>query len=567
MKNWRQQLSPIADFLRQTALTILLVMLTLQFLRLIFPLFLFYLRIINHLPTPQLASIVFGTFALPFLAAPLVRYVGLRHTLIVAVVGVVALRLAEQLTFAPSLDLYFVIGGVVLSFMALPLLLGTISKPAGYSGMAILLGVMADNALHTALTTYDLSWRPGLVPILIVVGLAAATLLALHQHLVHLDPTPTEANWQQTITLASLGPWLFLQLVVYQNVARLAVTTGWSLPLAGLTIAIGNLLALFMSLYSHRFVQRQATIMGGLLLIGSLLWSEETGWLGLGLHLLGQFLATGLMLIIFHNLTNGRQETGVKHTVIATGIGVFLLNMMILAYYIVFEIDLGYRSPAVLPLAGAILLIAAMVSVKPAGQPTPLPSRTIAPVIIGVFLLLLPLGRLLTWPQPQAVVPSPTNNEVHVMSYNLRMGFNQEGVLDLETIAQLIEDNGADVVALQEVSRGWVVAGSVDMLAWLSHRLDMPYVYGPTSGAHWGSGMLSRYPFADATHGLYPPDDLTLRRGYMRIEVDIGQVPITIYNTHFHHRGFLVRERQADAFLELWDNQPRTIVLGDLNGV
>jgi hypothetical protein len=39
------------------------------------------------------------------------------------------------------------------------------------------------------------------------------------------------------------------------------------------------------------------------------------------------------------------------------------------------------------------------------------------------------------------------------------------------------------------VSRGWVINGSVDMVQWLSQRLDMAYVFGPTEGALWGNAI------------------------------------------------------------------------------
>ena len=62
----------------------------------------------------------------------------------------------------------------------------------------------------------------------------------------------------------------------------------------------------------------------------------------------------------------------------------------------------------------------------------------------------------------------------------------------------MIEEQQPDIVALQEVTRGWVIYGSFDMLVWLSQRLDMPYVYGPAADSVWGNAILSRYPMSGA---------------------------------------------------------------------
>jgi len=46
-----------------------------------------------------------------------------------------------------------------------------------------------------------------------------------------------------------------------------------------------------------------------------------------------------------------------------------------------------------------------------------------------------------------------------VMNYNVHSGFSFAGRQDLEAIAQVIEDSGADIVALQEVSRVRLMEG------------------------------------------------------------------------------------------------------------
>ena len=80
----------------------------------------------------------------------------------------------------------------------------------------------------------------------------------------------------------------------------------------------------------------------------------------------------------------------------------------------------------------------------------------------ALLLLMLPLFQLAAWKDvtPTAGAGFP----VRVMTYNLHQGFDVNGRHGLEEMAKVIEAEDPDIVALEEVSRGWVANGSVDML-------------------------------------------------------------------------------------------------------
>jgi endonuclease/exonuclease/phosphatase family metal-dependent hydrolase len=159
---------------------------------------------------------------------------------------------------------------------------------------------------------------------------------------------------------------------------------------------------------------------------------------------------------------------------------------------------------------------------------------------------------------------------VRIMTYNLHNGFNTNGKLNMEEIAQVIERNHPDVVALQEISRGWVISGRVDMLEWLSQRLQMPYVSGPTADRFWGNAILSRYPILAYSRYNLPPRDLCILRGFIIALIDIGNdQQIKVINAHFHHVEGETEIRQLQSqtivdFLNSIDNN-NIILLGDLN--
>ena len=97
----------------------------------------------------------------------------------------------------------------------------------------------------------------------------------------------------------------------------------------------------------------------------------------------------------------------------------------------------------------------------------------------------------------RAPLPSPSPHSglpIRIATYNIHQGFDSFGRLALERQAQAIEASRADVVGLQEVSRGWVMNGSVDTLDWLARRLRMHGAWGPTADPAWGNAVLSRFP-------------------------------------------------------------------------
>jgi endonuclease/exonuclease/phosphatase family metal-dependent hydrolase len=154
------------------------------------------------------------------------------------------------------------------------------------------------------------------------------------------------------------------------------------------------------------------------------------------------------------------------------------------------------------------------------------------------------------------------------MTFNLHNGFDTTGWLGMEALARTIERQHPDVVALQEVARGWVIDGSTDMLGWLSQRLQMDYVFDPTAGPLWGNAVLTRLPIKGSRTYPLPTPDLLIGRGYVRVLLDAGGGrTLNVIATHYHHLedGGAIRVLQSKAILALWKDVPGTVLMGDLN--
>src|SRR5687768_9961267 len=86
-------------------------------------------------------------------------------------------------------------------------------------------------------------------------------------------------------------------------------------------------------------------------------------------------------------------------------------------------------------------------------------------------LILLALGTSVSSAQES----QPT---FRVMTYNIHHGEGVDGKLDLERIATLIQQERADLVALQEVDRGVTRTAKRDLAKELAELTDMHHVFG-----------------------------------------------------------------------------------------
>lgn len=426
----------------------------------------------------------------------------------------------------------------------------------------------------------------------------------------------------------ALGPWLFLQILAYHNAGALAARSGWGLPASCLMVAVGGGLGLAVAAV---LVRRDAeppvspVPAVGLLLASLVAWQVAGGWAVAGV-VVGQ-PAAAMLAVVAYSRPVASPRSAVRAAV-ASGSGPLLLLLLLFLYYGAHEYALGVPASAVVGLAAGLVVVGlgSLVRRQPSGaeealpelsavdEPVPEMSATeggLHPVeatggrppgtpdrplpadpwvarallIAAALAFVAPLGLWWAWgsaAQPaaeQAAATAPDgapvpagplaeDREVRVMTYNVHQGFGTDGRLDPEALAGVIEASGAEIVAMQEVSRGWLPAGSLDLLAWLGQRLGMHASWGPTAGGQWGNALLSRYPVRRAEAKGLPPADLPLPRGYLDTEIAVGEgTGLRLLATHLHHRrrAHFVREEQVRELLAAWGETPGTVILGDLN--
>lgn len=103
--------------------------------------------------------------------------------------------------------------------------------------------------------------------------------------------------------------------------------------------------------------------------------------------------------------------------------------------------------------------------------------------------------------------------ELKVMTFNIHHGKGMDGKVNLERIAFVIEQSGADYISLNEVDRCFSKRSHFeDQIAVIAKKLNMYYAYGPAltftvngSGQlrQYGNGFLSRFPIESQYNHLF----------------------------------------------------------------
>ncbi|MEX1143551.1 MAG: endonuclease/exonuclease/phosphatase family protein [Anaerolineales bacterium] len=554
-------------------LTALVVVFGLQELRVLFVGFVGYLRDSVGMGSLSLAPVAIGVFALSFLAGILNRFLGTRNTLVLTAGGLALVRVAEQLLQQPSPDLFLSIAGVVLFLMYIPLAVGIARTRGGQAGshlgLAFLLGTSADTVIQIAGRTLDLSWQAGPLPLAAVAALALVLLWTLRGQAPQ-TPSAADGSWRSNLALLAVGPWVFLQLQVFQNTGLFSSLTGWETPAAGALLVAGNALALYVAAQAAwpRRSWVNVALVGLLALVPLLFLSPETPVVALWL-LLGQIFSMTLGMFIFVGASVVKGNPGLLRSTLLNGLGQILFVLFLFLYYSSYDIDFGFGSLVLLPVA--LVLATVLAGFAYAAQPSKPKeiSRNYTPALTAAAFLLIPLTLLSVWKVPLAEPAPAGTSSVRVMDYNLHDAVNTAGGVDPEALARIIEESSADIVGLQEISRGWLVWGGMDMLTWLSQRLEMPYAWDATADAQWGMAILSRFPIVSVEGYDLPPEDIQLPRGYTVAQVDMGGQILTVINTHFSEKDDQdeIRTAQASAILDTWNNAEATIIMGDFNAL
>ncbi len=155
--------------------------------------------------------------------------------------------------------------------------------------------------------------------------------------------------------------------------------------------------------------------------------------------------------------------------------------------------------------------------------------------------------------------------ELTVATYNIKACTGGD---QLEAVAKVITESGADIVALQEVDSYAKRSGKIEQIAELSKR-TLPYYHFfkamDFQGGAYGLGILSRYPLENCqTTELKIEKDMEPRI-LASATVTVQGIPLTIRNTHLSFEDKETRLLQAKSINDMIDASANEILMGDFN--
>ncbi|MGC3957115.1 MAG: endonuclease/exonuclease/phosphatase family protein [Verrucomicrobiota bacterium] len=128
---------------------------------------------------------------------------------------------------------------------------------------------------------------------------------------------------------------------------------------------------------------------------------------------------------------------------------------------------------------------------------------------------------------------------LRVMTYNIHHGEGVDGRVDMARIAELIKQERADIVALQEVDKGVRRTALRDLTAELASLTGMTGVFSnnfPYQGGEYGNAVLSRFPVKRWTNQHYQMIRPNEQRGILALMLDVRGREVVFMNTHIDSR-------------------------------
>lgn len=131
-----------------------------------------------------------------------------------------------------------------------------------------------------------------------------------------------------------------------------------------------------------------------------------------------------------------------------------------------------------------------------------------------------------------------TNGNFRVMTYNIRHAEGRDGKINPNRIADLIKQENADIVALQEVDKGMTRTQRRDLPAELAALTGMTCIFSNNhsiQGGEYGNAILTRFPVLSATNLHYRRVQEVETRGLLQVTLTVHGRPLIFMATHLNH--------------------------------
>lgn len=194
--------------------------------------------------------------------------------------------------------------------------------------------------------------------------------------------------------------------------------------------------------------------------------------------------------------------------------------------------------------------------------------RSTVIVLIAAATALIMSGLCLGQAAPPAE-SAGSRQRITVMTYNIHYGIGVDFAYNLDRIADLAREQGADIIGLCEVEQKTQRGFYDDQAKIIADRLGFHYAYGPIfarSSGFFCNALVSRFPIVShQTHPLPNPNNAQ-HRAALEAQVDVNGTIVTVFVTHLEVADSGSRIAQARALAGMASRAPAPrIIMGDFN--
>ncbi len=497
-----------------------------------------------------------GVFASVFTVIILQKVFSNKIVIMFSTSTLILTRLIMQIFHTPGLRIIFSSLGVISFLIAFISLINTkfSEDKVGIKIFNTVLApsIIADTVIRLVFDNYEYLWRTGVIPITFCVIITIIFFILLY--LVNLD---TSLNWtsEKSATISSvltLGPFLFLIMILLQNSNAISGYTG-------------------LSENSSSFV-----VFGGALIgyIGSRL---------LGHHKYGNIILSVLFCVTLYMIVT---SSSFDYIIIIFSVAIFfylfsdilscydrkeppryfLSSLAIFISFIIFLVFVfvagQFQIYLIIPIAGVIMLLLTIINNYDESSLKPSINNIILFAVITSLIVII--KSFTGGPSDSDEVISKT--EIRVLTYNIHHGLSADYIMDVQGIIETIKLINPDIVCLQEVDRAEITNGMADNLAVIASQLNMKYHFAPMlRSGQYGNAVLSRLPVNSISNKPFSVNAGETRT-MQEIKYAVKSGEITIVNNHLdYHESNEYRKPQCEELISIYKKSPKTIIVGDLN--
>jgi endonuclease/exonuclease/phosphatase family metal-dependent hydrolase len=159
------------------------------------------------------------------------------------------------------------------------------------------------------------------------------------------------------------------------------------------------------------------------------------------------------------------------------------------------------------------------------------------------------------------------NQEILLMSFNIRHGVDHNGNESLNSIIDEIKSSNAQIIALQEVDRYMPRSRFKNQAREIATALGFHYVYGETInvlGIKYGNAIVSAYPIIEHQNLRLPSNSLE-GRAILKTKIDVDGDIYHVLNTHLGLSRDEREKQMAEINRILEELEGNIILMGDFN--